>query len=260
MEPAIRTALVRPPGPNFAQGLTRAGLGPPDRERSLLQHAAYASALEEAGVRVIRLPADLGHPDSTFVEDTAVIVSADAILTRPGAESRRGEVDAIRSALAPLVASIEAIEAPGTVDGGDVLEAGDGFLIGISERTNGEGARMLVEKLAKRGRRAATVDIRAIPELLHLKTGISWLGGDVALAVEALGPAARSIGLEPILVDVGEAYGANAIRVNDRVLLPAGSPRLERRLEERGIRVQVLEMSEYRKMDGGLSCLSLRLP
>lgn len=260
MEPAIRTALVRPPGPNFAQGLTRAGLGVPDRERALRQHAAYAAALEEAGVRVIRLPADPDHPDSTFVEDAAVIVGREAILTRPGAESRRGEVAALRSALEPLVAAMEAIEAPGTVDGGDVLEAGERCLIGISERTNEEGARLLAEKLARRGRRADTADIRDIPELLHLKTGISWLGGDVALAVEAIAPAARSIGLEPILVDGEEAYGANAIRVNDRVLLPAGSPNLERRLRERGFRVQVLEMSEFRKMDGGLSCLSLRLP
>jgi dimethylargininase len=260
MEPMIRIAIVRPPGPTFAAGLTQAGLGPPDLERAVAQHAAYAGALEEAGVRLIRLPADPAHPDATFVEDAAVIVGDDAVLTRPGAESRRGEVPAIRNALLPLVASIDAIEAPGTVDGGDVLEACGRFLIGLSERTNEEGARQLSEQLSGRGRHVSLVEIRGLPGLLHLKTGISWLGGKTAVAVESLVPAARGAGLDPIPVDPGEAYGANCVRVNDRVLLPTGAPALAAALRERGHRVVVLEMSEFRKMDGGLSCLSLRLP
>lgn len=260
MEPLIRIAIVRPPGPSFAQGLTQSGLGPPDLGLALAQHAAYAAALEETGARVIRLPPDPAHPDATFVEDAAVMVGPDAVLTRPGAESRRGEVAAIRSALLPLVAAIDSIEPPGTVDGGDVLEAGARFLIGLSERTNEEGARQLSERLAERGRHASLVEIRGIPGLLHLKTGISWLGEGIAVTFEALAPVARAAGWEPVVVDEEERYGANAIRVNGRVLLPSGSPELERRLRERGLDVVVVEMSEFRKMDGGLSCLSLRLP
>jgi dimethylargininase len=242
MEPIIRVAIVRPPGPTFAQ------------------HAAYAAALEDAGVRLVRLPPDPAHPDSTFVEDTAVIVGDEGILTRPGAPSRRGEVLAVRPALQPLVAAMDGIEAPGTLDGGDVLEAGERFLIGVSAQTNEAGARGLSEWLQARGRAADLVDIRGIPGVLHLKTGISWLGAGIAAAVPALAPAARSIGLDPILVDEAEAYGANSILVNGRVLLPAGCPRLEGRLRALGLRVVALEMSEFEKMDGGMSCLSLRLP
>ncbi|HET7498853.1 MAG TPA: arginine deiminase family protein [Candidatus Eisenbacteria bacterium] len=260
LEPTIATAIVRPPGPTFAQGITRAGLGPPDLELALAQHAAYAVALEAAGVCLVRLPADPAHPDSTFVEDTAVILGREAILTRPGAESRRGEVDSIRAALLPLVASLEAIEPPGTLDGGDVLETDRGFLIGISERTNEAGARRLVKWLAARGRHAHLVAIGGMPGLLHLKTGISCVAGGLAAAVPALAPAARALGLEVIPVEPEESYAANAIRANGRVLLPSGAPVLSRRLRARGCAVVPLEMSEFEKMDGGLSCLSLRLP
>jgi dimethylargininase len=259
-EPAIATAIVRPPGTTFAQGITRAGLGPPDLERALAQHAAYAEALEAAGVRLVRLPADPAHPDSTFVEDTAVILGREAILTRPGAETRRGEVDLMRAALLPLVSSLEAIEPPGTLDGGDVLETDRGFLIGISERTNEAGARRLADWLAARGRAAHLVEIGGMPGLLHLKTGISCVAQGLTAAVLALEPAARAIGLDVIPVDPEEAYAANAIRVNGRVLMPSGAPRLSRSLRERGCAVVALEMSEFEKMDGGLSCLSLRLP
>jgi len=217
------------------------------------------AALEEAGVSVVRLPADPDHPDATFVEDTAVIVGRHAILTRPGAPSRRGEVESIRLALAPLVDALDSIDAPGTVDGGDVLETNAGFLIGISERTNQAGAHGLAALLQARGHAAHVVALAPSPERLHLKTGISWIGS-MAVAVRPLAEAAKSIGLEVIVVSDEEAYGANCIRVNDRLLLPAGCPVLVRQLRERGHRVHVLDMSEFRKMDGGLSCLSLRLP
>lgn len=259
MEPAIHNAIVRPPGTSFAQGITSAALGAPDLQRAQAQHAAYVAALEEAGVRVHHLPPDPDFPDSTFVEDTAVVAGRDAILTRPGADRRRGEVARMRPALQPLVAKLDAIDAPGTLDGGDVLEAGRRFLIGISERTNEAGARQLADWLAARGREAALIPIHGIPGLLHFKTGISWLGG-VAVAVPDLEASARSLGGDVLLVDDAEAYSANAIRINDRVLVPAGSPRLAGRLRERCLHVVELEMSEFRKMDGGLSCLSLRLP
>lgn len=257
----IGIVLVRPPGSTFASGQTRAGLGPPDLGRALAQHAAYVAALEGAGTRAVSLSPDPAYPDSTFVEDCAVIAGGDAILTRPGHPTRRGEVASVRDALRPFVRAIEAIEEPGTVDGGDVLEAhGGAFLIGLSERTNEEGARQLTERLASRGRRAHVVDIRGVPDLLHLKTGISFVGEGTAVVVAALESAARSIGLETLVVDEAESYAANCILVNGRILLPAGSPSLEARLRERGREILPLEMSEFRKMDGGVSCLSVRLP
>jgi len=259
MEPIIHNAIVRPPGSSYAEGITQAGLGRPDLERARTQHAAYVAALEDAGVRVHHLAPDSDYPDSTFVEDTAVVFGQEAILTRPGADSRRGEVARIQPALQSLVRDLDRIEAPGTLDGGDVLEAGRRFLIGISERTNEAGARQLAAWLTGRGCDSMLIPIHGVPGLLHLKTGISWLGG-VAVAIPELETAARSLQGDVILVEQPEAYAANAIGVNDRILLPAGAPRLAGRLRDRGLRVVELEMSEFQKMDGGLSCLSLRLP
>lgn len=256
----IALALVRPPGANFAQGLTQASLGAPDLDRALAQHGAYVRALERAGVRTIRLDPDPEHPDATFVEDCAVIVGRDAILTRPGAPSRRGEVASIGEALRPWVRTVETIGEPGTLDGGDVLDAEGRWLIGISERTDENGSARLTERLAARGCPVEVVDIRGMPGLLHLKTGISWVGEGTAVVVPALEGAARSIGLEPLVVEEPERYGANGIVVNGRVLVPSGSPSLVGRLRKLGRQVEVLETSEFRKMDGGLSCLSLRLP
>jgi dimethylargininase len=139
----FKNAVVRPPSHNFTQGLTTADMGKPDVPLALSQHEAYCQALENCGVALTRLPADLEHPDSTFVEDTAVLTSQSAILTRPGAASRLGEVDAIRETIRSFYPSIHEIVAPGTLDGGDVCEAGSHFFIGISHRTNQEGARQL---------------------------------------------------------------------------------------------------------------------
>src|SRR5260370_42421400 len=141
-------AIVRPPAPNFAEGLTAADLGTPNYRLALRQHEDYCTALEQCGLTLIRLPADARYPDSTFVEDTAVFTERCAILTRPGAPSRAGEVPGIADALADFNPSIFSIKPPGTLDGGDVCEAGNHFYIGISERTNEAGAHQLVELLA----------------------------------------------------------------------------------------------------------------
>jgi dimethylargininase len=257
---SIRTALVRPPAANFTDGLTTAGLGAPDVIRALDQHARYVRALQDAGARVVSLDPDFAHPDATFVEDTSVITPAGAILARPGAPSRRGEVAAIQEVLAPLAPRLRSIEPPGTLDGGDVLDAGSHVFVGISERTNEEGARQLAAYLAEEGLSSSCIEIRSIPGLLHLKTGISWLGERRVLAIDAIAEAARERGYEVIPVLEEEAYAANSVLVNGRLLVPAGSPRTGSMLAGLGYRVVALEMSEFRKMDGGLSCLSLRLP
>ena len=253
-------ALVRPPGANFATGLTGAGLGAPDLARALEQHAAYCSALERSGLEVTRLEADLRHPDSTFVEDTALIVGERALLTRPGAPSRAGEVEAIAPALARLGPRLDRLEPPGTLDAGDVCETEDLVLVGRSARTDEAGIRQLAAWLAPSGLPLVVIDIRELPGILHLKSGLCWLGDGRLAVVDELAGHPALAGFERVRVEPAEAYAANCVRVNDRVLIAAGFPRFRAALDALGYAIEALEMSEYRKMDGGLSCLSLRLP
>ncbi len=258
MSTRFTRAILRPPGASYTAGITTSTEGAPSVALALAQHAAYAQALAGLGLALTMLPADEAHPDSTFVEDTAILSAGAAIVTRPGAASRAGETTAIAAALTPLFPAIHRIAATGTVDGGDICETDDLILIGITERTNPEGARQLAAILAALGQRAELVDIRAIPGLLHLKTGISWLGeGRMAVAPGLPDlPALRRF--ECVTLEPAEAYAANCIRVNGRVLVAAGYPRFAERLSRLGYTPLPLEMSEFRRMDGGLSCLSLR--
>lgn len=258
MSEPYRRAIVRAPAENFANGLTTVDLGEPDVGRALAEHEAYCGALEALGVELTRLPPDPAYPDSTFVEDAAVLAPRGAILTRPGAASRAGEVDGIASALAPLFPEIRAITAPGTLDGGDICEAGDHWFLGISQRTNKEGARQLARFLQEDGVSTSFVDIRGVAGILHLKSGIAWLADRRLVVIEELASHPAFAGWEIVGVDPGEEYAANCVPVNERVLFPKGFPRLEKRLSALGYRPLVLDVSEYRKMDGGLSCLSLR--
>jgi len=254
----FKQAIVRLPGANFADGLTREDLGKPSIDLAKAQHAAYCQALRDCGVSVTVLPADPAHPDGTFVEDTAVLLPEGAILTRPGDASRQGEVAAITGALSAHFPVLDRIKSPGTVDGGDICEAGRHIFIGISARTNEHGARQLDEWLAAKGYGASVVDVRALSSILHLKSGMSWLGDGRLLAIDELVSHRAFAGFEIVPVDTDEGYAANAIRVNDVVLLASGFPRLQARLEALGYRCMALAMSEFEKMDGGLSCLSLR--
>jgi dimethylargininase len=254
----FRRAIVRPPAENFADGLTTVDLGIPDVAKALRQYEAYVRALEELGLELTRLPADPRFPDSTFVEDTAVLAPRRAILTRPGAPSRAGEVESIAQALAPFFPAARAIAAPGTLDGGDICEAGNHWFVGISQRTNEDGARQLARFLEEDGATTSFVDIRAVPGILHLKSGIAWLSGRRLVVIDSLRGDAAFSDWDVVPVDPEEDYAANCVAVNDRVLFARGFPRLERRITELGYRPLVLDMSEFQKMDGGLSCLSLR--
>jgi dimethylargininase len=255
----FRRAIVRPPAANFADGLTTVDLGAPSFAVALDQHEWYCRALEACGLALTRLPADPLHPDSTFVEDAAILNPRGAILTRPGAPSREGEVRAIEDALSPFYPTFGRIAAPGTLDGGDVCEAGDHYFIGISARTNEEGARQLARLLETDGFTCSFVDIRAVSGILHLKSGIAWLSGRRIVVIDSLAPDPAFAGWDLVRVDPEEDYAANCVAVNDAVLFAKGFARLERRLSDLGYRPLVLEMSEFQKMDGGLSCLSLRL-
>lgn len=254
----FRSAIVRPPSPNFAAGLTRENLGPPDFALALDQHARYCAALERCGLSLYRLDADARFPDGTFVEDTAVLLPRCQVVTRPGAASRLGEVDAIRAQLTAQGLRLHEIVAPGSVDGGDICEAGDHVFIGVSARTNPEGATQLAQLLQSAGYGTSLVDIRGVDGILHLKSGLSWLGDGRLLLIDALAADPAFANFEPVLVESDEAYAANAVRVNDHVLIAAGYRRTAARLRELGYALIELDMSEFRKMDGGLSCLSLR--
>jgi dimethylargininase len=254
----LARAIVRPPAATFAAGITSSGLGAPDLALALEQHEAYCRTLERLGLSLVRLPPDPDFPDSTFVEDAAIVTPRGAILTRPGAPSRAGEVGALGAALGPWFPELDAITAPGTVDGGDVCEADGCFFIGTSARTSAEGAAQLAAWLGRRGFESSIIDIRKMPGLLHLKSGLSWLGGRRLLAAGEIAGHEALGGWEVVRVPGHEAYAANCIRVNGALLVARGFPETASLLGGLGSEVVALEMSEYRKMDGGLSCLSVR--
>jgi dimethylargininase len=252
----FKHAIVRIPGENFAQGLTTAQLGAPVHNQVLQQYARYCDALRACGLALTTLEANPDHPDSTFVEDTAVLTAHSAILTRPGALSREGEVSAIGHAVSRFFPTTLEIEAPGTVDGGDICEAESHFFLGLSQRTNEEGIRQLAAHLAREGHTSSVIDVRGINSILHLKSGVSYIGDNTLVVMEEMAP--LFAGYELIRVAAEESYAANCIRVNEKVLVAAGYPRLTAELSDRGFLPLELEMSEFQKMDGGLSCLSLR--
>lgn len=251
-------AIVRPPPATFATGITHARQGAPDLGLALEQHRAYCQALIDCGLELTTLPADPAYPDSCFVEDPAIITARGAIATRPGAPSRTGEVEGIITVLRGWYPDLARIIAPGTLDGGDVCEADGHFLIGLSSRTNEEGARQLAAFLEGLGYRSSVMDLGVNPRLLHLKTGMTYLGdgrmvltSDVPVG-EALQP------YELIEVSGAERYAANCIRINDHVLIAAGCPEFAETLAGLGYDTLPVEVSEFRKMDGALTCLSLR--
>ncbi|MEO8635930.1 MAG: arginine deiminase family protein [Gemmatimonadales bacterium] len=253
-------SIIRPPADSFAEGLTASDLGAPNLERARVQHAQYCLALQRLGVTLLPVPPDSMYPDSTFVEDTAVVTAHGAMLARPGAPSRQGEVTTIREVLESQYATVAEIIAPGTLDGGDICQVDGHFFIGLSHRTNEEGGRQLTSWLGRFGYTTSTISIRESRELLHLKSGIAWLGDRRLVVAEALvgHPALR--GYEQLVAATEETYAANCVRVNDAVLMAAGFPELTARVSAFGREVVVLDVSEFRKMDGGLSCLSIRLP
>lgn len=253
-----KKAIVRPPCINFDQGITNAKLGAPDLNLALEQHHAYCRALEICGVSLVRMEPDPAFPDSTFVEDTAVLSRTRAILTRPGAETRRGEVPGIELLLAEHFERLDSIQPPGILDGGDVCQADDHYFIGISGRTNADGAQQLASFLARDGYSSSFVNLDSAGRLLHLKSGLAYLGDRRLVIAKELEGVTSFKGYEIIFVDQDEIYAANCLKVNDFVLVAAGFPKIAARLTSLAYQVLTLEVSEFQKMDGGLSCLSLR--
>jgi dimethylargininase len=219
------------------------------------QHGHYVDTLRSLGLEVIELEPLPDYPDAYFVEDPAVVTPDAAIITIPGAKSRRGEADAIEHVLAERRA-IRRMEQPGTVDGGDVLMLGKHFLIGVSKRTNEEGAAQLGRILEEYGNTWTAISVR---HGLHLKSNVSCIGENKLLVN---GPYARLEELkvyDKIVVDKDERYAANTLLINGQLIVPKGFPKTRLKLEVAGIKTLELDISEIRKMDGGLSCMSLRL-
>lgn len=244
-------AITRKPGKNFSDGITTSSLGKPDFEKTLAQHDAYCESLRKCGLEVITLEADERYPDGCFVEDTAVVTPEVAIITRPGAESRRGEENEIKRVLEKYRKIVQ-ITPPGTLDGGDILRAEKHFYIGLSQRTNKEGAEQLSKILTEYGYTTSTVAVEAG---LHLKSGIAYLGKDNFIGVEGFSAISGSSNF--IMLDPEESYSANCLRITDFLLIPKGFPQAKKRLTTLGYNIIELDMSEFRKMDGGLTCLSL---
>ena len=251
----FKHAIIRDVPKDFQNGITTSKLGKPVYSTAFLQHKNYSDALEKCGLKIFSLKADERFPDSTFVEDTAVLNEDLAIIANLGAPSRKGEEVEIKKILEKNYNIVESIEKPGTLEGGDVLRIEEDYYVGLSQRTNKKGALQLKELLKTYGYSCSLVKLNKV---LHLKTGIAYIGdGNLIASGEFVkNPIFQDFNI--IKVDKGESYATNCIRVNDYVLIAKGCEKLKGSLSRLGYNVLELEMTEFRKMDGGLSCLSLR--
>ena len=248
-------AIVRKPGKSLVHGLTTADLGTPFYEKALAQHSNYVKALESCGLEVLVLDAIEQYPDSTFIEDIALLTTECAIITNPGAPSRKGETEGIKEILRNYYLNIEEIKDPGTVEAGDIMMVGSHFYIGISARTNQAGAQQMISLLEKYGLSGSVIKLE---EVLHLKTGLSYLERNNLVAAGEFLEKEEFKNFNLLEIDDEESYAANCIWVNGTVLIPKGFPRAKRTIENADYQTIELDVSEFQKLDGGLSCLSLR--
>ncbi len=248
-------AIVKTPAPTMIKGITHAGLGEPNYELALNQHKNYINALGACGLLVTELPADAAYPDSCFIEDPAIITPHCAIITNPGAASRNGETTTIKQALSEKFQHIHEINSPGTLDGGDVMMVGSHFYIGLSARTNQAGAEQLIEFLKLHELTGSMIEMA---EVLHLKTGVSYLEQNHLLVSGEFVHKPEFSSFDKIEIAATESYAANCIWINGTVILPAGFPQTLAQLKSAGFKVLTVNVSEFEKLDGGLSCLSLR--
>ncbi len=255
MKPIYRHAIVRKPARSMVHGLSATDMGTPNYERAMHQHAAYVKALQSCGLEVEVLEADEEHPDSCFVEDVALLTPSLAILTNPGAPTRKGETKKIMDVVAKYYDAVERINEPATIEAGDVMMVGSHFYIGISERTNLAGATQLIGILETHGMTGQTV---MLDLFLHLKTGLAYLEHNNLLISGEFVDKPLFTSFNRIEVGEQESYAANCIWVNEKVLIPKGFSETKSKIKQLNYPIVELEMSEFQKLDGGLSCLSLR--
>lgn len=251
----FKHAIVRKPCEAMVKGLSTAKLGKPDYRLALEQHQDYTAALRECGLQVIELAALADYPDSCFVEDVALITPKGAILTHPGAPSRRGEVEFIEPAIKQFFPYPDFIAAPGHVEAGDIMMVGGQFYIGLSARTNRQGAAQMIRLLNKQGLSGTMVNMS---ELLHLKTGLSYLENNNLLTFGEMHCHPDFSDYNRIEISAEESYAANSVWINGTVLIPQGFPKALAAVQALGYKTREVAMSEFQKLDGGLSCLSLR--
>jgi len=254
----FKNVIVKRPCSCITEGITSAPeLGKPDYALALTQHDAYIDALKSCGVTVTVLDADEDFPDSCFVEDTAVLTRRCAIITNPGAASRNKEVEAMIPVIRQFYREncIEYIQAPGTLEGGDVMMVGDHFYVGRSARTNAEGIRQFISILEKYGLSGSEVKLENV---LHLKTGVNYIEHNNMLVTGEFIDKPEFREYHKYIIPEEEAYAANCIWVNEHVIVPANFPKTAQIVRDAGYDVILVDTSEYRKIDGGLSCLSLR--
>ncbi|MCX8585278.1 hypothetical protein J3U16_06565 [Gilliamella sp. B3023] len=248
--------ITRTPAKSLINGLTSANLGKPDYQKALDQHNNYIRALQQCDVDITILPADERFPDSVFVEDAVLCTPCCAIITRPGAVSRRAETEIIVDTIERFYPNnVEHITAPGTVEAGDIMMVENHYYIGLSARTNQEGANQMIAILEKYGLSGSVVTLEKV---LHLKTGLAYLEHNNLLAAGEFITKPEFQHLNIIEIPEEESYAANCIWVNERVIMPAGYPITKAKIEALGYQVIEVDTSEYRKIDGGVSCMSLR--
>lgn len=246
-------AIVREPGENFTRCISSHPLRHTvDIVRAREQHGRYCAVLEDLGLELLRLERDDGHPDSCFVEDTAVVHGQKALICRAAFESRRGEEGAVEELLKSYM-PVRRATAPATIEGGDVAHLPDRLIVGVTQRTNKEGILQLSNWLEVK------VDTVDDPTMMHLKSHVSYLGKNRVICTPALSshPALKS--LNRIIAPQDEGYAANALSVEDTVIIPAGFPKTRDILKREGLSVIALNMSEFPKCGGAMTCLSILL-
>lgn len=252
----FKNIIVRRPSKTIINGITSAAhLGKVDYEKAIIQQDNYIESMQKCGVEVEILPELESYPDSCFIEDVSVCTRKFAIITNPGADSRNGEIEGMEKVLSRYYNNIERIVSPGTLDGGDVMMVKDHYYIGLSDRTNRDGAEQFISILRNYKMSGSVVEMK---EMLHLKTGLSYLENNILLITGEFINFDEFKKFDQIIVDEDEAYAANSIRVNDYVIVPKGYPKTLKKIKEKGLKTIEVDTSEYRKLDGGLSCLSLR--
>ncbi len=248
-------AIVRRPASSSVRGLTTVDLGQADYKLLIEQYENYTGTLERLGLNVIELAALEEYPDAYFTEDVAIVTPEIAVIMRPGATERRGETAQIIDALANH-RRLDFINEPATIDGGDVLIVKKHCIVGLSERTNQQGAEQLCTILENYGYKR---DIVNVPEALHFKSSVNFIDSRTLLVTQTCYWLDCLALYKKLVVPEGEEYAANVVWINGKVLMPAGYPGTQRLLEENGFQTIEMPVSEISKMDGGLTCLSLRL-
>lgn len=249
-------AITRRPARSITDGLRAVDTGTPDLATMQDHHAAYVAALRATGATVVELPPLDTFPDSVFVEDTALCLPQGAIIMRPGAPTRLGEETEMAPHLQALYTTVEWIKGPGTIEGGDILVTGREILVGRSARTDAAGIDELRAIVTAWGH--SLREVHTPPGVLHFKTDCSLLDADTILSTERLAASGCFEGYRVIHTAPGEEAAANAIRFNDTVIMAAGFPATRDRIRAAGYSVTEIGNSECAKLDGGMSCLSLR--